>query len=378
MTTRLIFMNYSKKLLIYIFSIIFILIISPNYVKADECDNNQCLTCEANIEECTIKFDIKNDEGGSMHLEHSVSRTDGSVVANQCSIEFDKSITTDKFISSDNKLYCPKIYYSNDELIPNGGAILYFHQPGQSIHKNEKEISLNKTSDNNKDLNIENACNYKFFSDKYDETVHLSIEYYGNDKDLGYFLDKGWELVNNYRYPVDLKPQDFANEECPDIYIALSKHNRSIYIGENKKDNYQHKDSQKYSGTRGKNPLTIDENGEYLYDPSKDDASDVEDIKEGNTFTCKDLKCTETYGYIKDIFFVVQIIVPILLLLFGSVDFLRAIIAQNDDDMKKAQSSFVKRLIVALNIVFGFLADIFNISTCGIGTTEEIEKCPDK
>ena len=118
---------------------------------------------------------------------------------------------------------------------------------------------------------------------------------------------------------------------------------------------------------------------EYTEDSqdSQDKNEELKDIELGEAYTCEDLTSTKTYGYIKDLFFLVQIIVPILLLVLGSLDFIRAIASQNDDGMKKAQSSFVKRLIIAviiflmpsvLNLLFSFLTNAFDITTCGIGT----------
>lgn len=106
-------------------------------------------------------------------------------------------------------------------------------------------------------------------------------------------------------------------------------------------------------------------------DPNADNRIDL-----GAEFKCEDLRDTETYKWIKDIFFLIQIIVPIMLLVLGSIDFIKAVAAQKDDDMKKTQSTFIKRLIIAvaiflmpaiLNLIFSFLTDTFNITTCGIG-----------
>ncbi len=46
-----------------------------------------------------------------------------------------------------------------------------------------------------------------------------------------------------------------------------------------------------------------------------------------------------------------QIVVPILLIIWGMLDFAKAVIAQKEDDIKAGQAKFMKRLIAAL-IVF--------------------------
>lgn len=48
---------------------------------------------------------------------------------------------------------------------------------------------------------------------------------------------------------------------------------------------------------------------------------------------------------------VIEIAVPIILVIFGMLDLGKAVIAQKEDDIKKGQQTFVKRLIAAI-IVF--------------------------
>lgn len=66
-------------------------------------------------------------------------------------------------------------------------------------------------------------------------------------------------------------------------------------------------------------------------------------------------------------------IVPAFIIIFSILDFIKAIAAQNDDDMKKAQGKFVKRLIVAvllflLPLIINFLLKTFGMysSKCDI------------
>lgn len=48
----------------------------------------------------------------------------------------------------------------------------------------------------------------------------------------------------------------------------------------------------------------------------------------------------------------VRIIVPILIILLGTLDFAKAVLAGKEDNMKKAQSDFVKRIIAGIAVFF--------------------------
>ena len=60
----------------------------------------------------------------------------------------------------------------------------------------------------------------------------------------------------------------------------------------------------------------------------------------------------ELVNDIQQLFNIVRLIVPILLILFGSMDFGKAVIANDQDALKKAASSFLKRAIAAVIIFF--------------------------
>ena len=47
-----------------------------------------------------------------------------------------------------------------------------------------------------------------------------------------------------------------------------------------------------------------------------------------------------------------QIIVPILLVIFGMIDLIKAVVAGKEDEIKKAQGVFVKRLIAGALVFF--------------------------
>ncbi len=71
---------------------------------------------------------------------------------------------------------------------------------------------------------------------------------------------------------------------------------------------------------------------------------------------------------------VMQVAVPILLVLLGAIDFLKATAAQKEDEIKNAQAMFIKRLIVGALVFFIFVIVKFIIGVIG-GNTDNIVNC---
>lgn len=75
-----------------------------------------------------------------------------------------------------------------------------------------------------------------------------------------------------------------------------------------------------------------------------------------------EMDCNELFGskedpnsiryLINEILQYPRIIVPILVIIFGILDFAKAVIAGKEDDMKKAQKTFIKRLIIGVAFFF--------------------------
>lgn len=59
---------------------------------------------------------------------------------------------------------------------------------------------------------------------------------------------------------------------------------------------------------------------------------------------------------------IIIIVIPIILILMGAIDFVKAVISQKTDDMKKAQNTFIKRVIIAVIIFFVPSAIMFIMS----------------
>ena len=55
---------------------------------------------------------------------------------------------------------------------------------------------------------------------------------------------------------------------------------------------------------------------------------------------------------ISTVYFALQLVVPILLVIFGMIDLVKAVTAGKEDEIKKAQSVFIRRLIMGILVFF--------------------------
>ncbi len=66
--------------------------------------------------------------------------------------------------------------------------------------------------------------------------------------------------------------------------------------------------------------------------------------------------------FIHTIILIIEIGVPILLIIFGMLDFAKGVMASSDDDIKKGQRAFFKRLLAAVVVFF-----IFSVTQLVVG-----------
>lgn len=86
---------------------------------------------------------------------------------------------------------------------------------------------------------------------------------------------------------------------------------------------------------------------------------------------------------------IIQIAVPVILVIFGMIDLMKGIMAQKEDEIKKGQQTFVKRLLAAaivffvvaiVKLIFTFVADdkngnMLNCANCFINGTKKDGTC---
>ena len=67
---------------------------------------------------------------------------------------------------------------------------------------------------------------------------------------------------------------------------------------------------------------------------------------------CKDNSMVQVMEVVKSVLTIIQIAVPILLIIMGSLDLMKAVMAGKEDEIKKAQGTFVKRAIASVIVFF--------------------------
>lgn len=72
---------------------------------------------------------------------------------------------------------------------------------------------------------------------------------------------------------------------------------------------------------------------------------------------------------------IIKIVIPVIIILMGSIDFIKAIIAQKDDEIKKTQKIFIKRLIYGIAVFFVISIVSFLIGLAGGDTNNRCFKC---
>ena len=70
-------------------------------------------------------------------------------------------------------------------------------------------------------------------------------------------------------------------------------------------------------------------------------------------------------GFIREVITIIQIAVPIILIIMGSIDFLKVVLGSKNDDLKNATKKFVLRVIAAASVFFVFLGVKLLISLVG-------------
>ncbi len=91
-------------------------------------------------------------------------------------------------------------------------------------------------------------------------------------------------------------------------------------------------------------------------------------------FTCNalgdDIKIdNQLANIVRYVILIMQILVPVLLVILGLIDFVKAIASQKDDEIKKGQQIFLKRVIAGI-LVFFVIAIVKFVISVVAGSSE--------
>ena len=156
-----------------------------------------------------------------------------------------------------------------------------------------------------------------------------------------------------------------GNNKCPTITFCLDDIK--------KKDWYAELDGKcdpsKYASGVSQSSDGDGDNNFTLRDTEPNPGSNLISNNVINILDCKSLLGGDNvdnslFELLHTIVLAVKIIVPIMLLALGSLDFAQAVFASNEDGVKKAQSKFIKRLVIAVVIFLipSFLGVILRIA----------------
>lgn len=130
---------------------------------------------------------------------------------------------------------------------------------------------------------------------------------------------------------------EYAVTKCPK--------NANIVLSTTVKSGEQ---SFKVNGTNAKFSLYLLTRGQVV--PENAASSSIIISPTNKISDCKELLPEDLRKYLKNLVILVRVLVPLILIAFGIVDFGGAVFAGDEDKMKKSQSKFIKRLIIALVI----------------------------
>ena len=85
-------------------------------------------------------------------------------------------------------------------------------------------------------------------------------------------------------------------------------------------------------------------------------------------------------GVVRSVLTIIQIAIPILLIIMGSIDLMKAVMAGKEDEIKKAQGTFVKRAIAAVIVFFiplivNLVMGLITIDTTDSGDPVKYQDC---
>lgn len=304
---------------------------TPNGVEIEENGNNDntfSLYCEWN-----------GPNGGYyINIDRASIEDTGNVEGNAAIFNEASNATLKMyyFMNEDGSLDCPNYLVTDRPTTKILGFSNHVEIPYTGT-KNEYQLRKEKSKCTGKCDGSQGSQNESWSCEYSSVGSVLTIKYDGLYR--AYFPDgSSAELSQN-----DIDPS------CPDIYYNKKTHEmiRMYYDINNQVINQSHYDK-----------LCRNDKNDYEYfcagECDYPNNATIDCNKQSNLLrgTGDDSWCSGEFGrLLKQIFLLIKFAVPILILALSVIDFIKAIMAQNQDDIKKASNKLIRRLIIG-TIIF--------------------------
>lgn len=148
--------------------------------------------------------------------------------------------------------------------------------------------------------------------------------------------------------------QIYSATNCPDLYYNSNTNNFVVatYDFNNWFNNHNNYDPTMYNFVCGSDPIEYYCDYECEYPGNRN----INCVDIGNKIVtgsiCNDPNALKSMRFIGYLLFVAKLLIPILLIIFGSIDYGKAVISSDADAVKKATNTFMMRVIAGVAIFF--------------------------
>lgn len=294
------------------------------------------------------------------------------------------NMNVEKFYDSvNNKWVCPKISYivrTTGDVIPY--RLVVYAGNGDSV-SNDYLIDSASVEESNKGVIIakeqiindpgkleetidENELSCPPVSGQAGVPIIMSIN--SKDKKASFFINNQEVKHNLDEFTDSCPPADTINtyiKYCHYNYTSADDYSQDIIVYNENPAQYFLRaglDMSNYScyGTSQGSTTTTDANGNTIDVTGGNGGAQIklEEISWGNlgndiiTLDCGDKDISALMEDISRYYKIIEVIVPILIILFGSLDLSKAVLNQDRDAMQKSIQSFIKRCIAGISIYF--------------------------
>mgnify|MGYP001040041754 CR=1 FL=1 len=359
---------------------LFFFIIFINFIFVTEVVASQ-ISCKYEIKgsEFSEKFILRQEYEGSRNLTLITNDKDLKLSEDKILLKEDGSCPS---VSVFYGIGLGKIIYPNQTLCQMSEVLYPYYCTSDilGIPTTEEDESENNFVEKKQAALVKKTsslCEYK--SEKNGPSFYISINNPVEEDSFKNFVFPANKVDNLYYYVVGshkeyLKPKGkyfFIKDQqifCPS-YIYLEK-KLSFHITVGYRWTYMivgksNKNDQNKTEIENPIPGNNDENHDIIEDiPQPSDNVD-----------CNGIFANEFGEYLKQIYNLLKFAVPILILLYAIIDFIKALAAQDDSELKKAANKLVKRLIIGVLIfVLPTILEIFldlagvQFGVCDLGT----------